>query len=196
SLELSNTQRIYGKMASGSEIDDVCEVFRNFNILNSKDKPPNKMTSKAWGKMVQDCLGKDTTIRQRMDSSVFPYVQDKTTKTLDLTDKAKVDKVLDKMAEVYKECKPKEEKDTPVAEVRQKLVKRILDKKNPEVHATKTSATGGVDRMTDTSKYTGAHKERFDDSGKGKGVTGREDRFEKSGYVGQYKGAGTFDKEK
>lgn len=50
--------------------------------------------------------------------------------------------------------------------------------------------------MTDTSKYTGAHKERFDDSGKGKGVTGREDRFEKSGYVGQYKGAGTFDKEK
>lgn len=40
------------------------------------------------------------------------------------------------MAEVYKECKPKEEKDTPVAEVRQKLVKRILDKKNPEVHAT------------------------------------------------------------
>ena len=57
-------------------------------------------------------------------------------RTLDLTDKAKVDKVLDKMAEVYKECKPKEEKDTPVAEVRQKLVKRILDKKNPEVHAT------------------------------------------------------------
>ena len=44
--------------------------------------------------------------------------------------------------------------------------------------------------MTDTSKYTGAHKERFDDSGKGKGVTGREDRFENSGYVGQYKGAG------
>ncbi|XP_071132415.1 tubulin polymerization-promoting protein family member 3-like isoform X2 [Mytilus galloprovincialis] len=178
-------------MASGSEIDDVCEVFRNFNILNSKDKPPNKMTSKAWGKMVQDCLGKDTTIRQRMDSSVFPYVQDKTTKTLDLTDKAKVDKVLDKMAEVYKECKPKEEKDTPVAEVRQKLVKRILDKKNPEVHATKISKTGNVSGLTDTSKYTGAHKERFDESGKGKGIDGREYRFEDKGYVTGYKGDGT-----
>jgi hypothetical protein len=47
--------------------------------------------------------------------------------------------------------------------------------------------------MTDTSKYTGAHKERFDDSGKGKGISGREERHENSGYVGQYKGAGTYD---
>ncbi len=51
-----------------------------------------------------------------------------------------------------------------------------------------------VARMTDTSKYTGAHKERFDDSGKGKGVAGREDRHDNTGYVGQYKGAGTYDK--
>ncbi|CAC5402337.1 unnamed protein product [Mytilus coruscus] len=191
SLELSNTQRKDGKMASGGEIDDVCEVFRNFNILNSKDKPPNKMTSKAWGKMVQDCIGKDTTIRQRMDSSVFPYVQDKTTKAFDLTDKAKVNKALDKMAEVYKECKPKEEKDTPVAEVRQKLVKRILDQKNPDVHSTKISKTGNVSGLTDTSKYTGAHRERFDENGKGKGIDGREYRYEETGYVTGYKGDGS-----
>eukprot|EP00128_Syssomonas_multiformis_P008092 Colp12_sorted_trinity150504_noHs@34669 len=31
-----------------------------------------------------------------------------------------------------------------------------------------------VSRLTDTSKYTGAHKERFDESGKGKGIAGRE----------------------
>lgn len=53
--------------------------------------------------------------------------------------------------------------------------------------------TGAVDRLTDTSKYTGAHKERFDESGKGKGKTGREDIADSSGYVGAYRGSGTYD---
>ena len=53
---------------------------------------------------------------------------------------------------------------------------------------------GGVDRLTDTSKYTGAHRERFDSEGKGKGVAGREDLAANTGYVGNYKGAGTYDK--
>ena len=50
--------------------------------------------------------------------------------------------------------------------------------------------------MTDTSKYTGSHKERFDDSGKGKGLEGRKD-FDSNaaeGYVGGYKGKDTYDK--
>ncbi|KAK9708308.1 p25-alpha [Popillia japonica] len=54
--------------------------------------------------------------------------------------------------------------------------------------------TGGVDRLTDTSQYTGTHKERFDESGKGKGKEGREDLASNSGYVGGYKGQGTYDK--
>ena len=48
--------------------------------------------------------------------------------------------------------------------------------------------------MTDTSNYTGAHKERFDASGKGKGIDGREDRAANTGYVGNYKNANTYDK--
>ncbi len=47
--------------------------------------------------------------------------------------------------------------------------------------------------MTDTSNYTGAHKQRFDDSGKGKGAEGRKDVVENTGYVGNYKGANTYD---
>lgn len=50
--------------------------------------------------------------------------------------------------------------------------------------------------MTDSSKYTGSHKERFDESGKGKGAEGRVDKADTSGYVGNYKGEGTFDKKK
>ena len=49
--------------------------------------------------------------------------------------------------------------------------------------------------MTDASKYTGAHKSRFDaETGKGKGIEGRVDKTDNSGYVGNYKGAGTYDK--
>lgn len=53
---------------------------------------------------------------------------------------------------------------------------------------------GGVDRLTDTSKYTGSHKERFDESGKGKGIAGREEVHDNDGYVGGYKGKDTYDK--
>ena len=60
----------------------------------------------------------------------------------------------------------------------------------------KTSKTGNVSGMTDSSKYTGAHKERFDASGKGKGKEGRADIADNSGYVGNYKGEGTCDKKK
>lgn len=48
--------------------------------------------------------------------------------------------------------------------------------------------------MTDTSQYTGSHAERFDADGKGKGIEGRENKADNSGYVGAYKEAGTFDK--
>ena len=48
--------------------------------------------------------------------------------------------------------------------------------------------------MTDTSQYTGAHKERFDESGHGKGADGRTDAVKNTGYVGNYKGEGSYDK--
>lgn len=50
--------------------------------------------------------------------------------------------------------------------------------------------------MTDTSTYTGSHKERFDESGKGKGLEGRKDYDANAseGYVGGYKGKDTYDK--
>lgn len=43
------------------------------------------------------------------------------------------------------------------------------------------------DKLTDPSLYTGAHKNRFDDSGKGKGIEGRVDRVEADGYVDGFK---------
>lgn len=51
-----------------------------------------------------------------------------------------------------------------------------------------------VSRLTDPSKYTGSHKERFDEAGKGKGIAGRKDLVDKSGYVAGYQHKNTYDK--
>uniref|UniRef100_A0AC35TLE6 DNA-binding protein n=1 Tax=Rhabditophanes sp. KR3021 TaxID=114890 RepID=A0AC35TLE6_9BILA len=60
--------------------------------------------------------------------------------------------------------------------------------------ASKAAADGVYNRLTDHTKYTGAHKERFTDDGKGKGKAGREDIVEKDGYTASYKNKGTYDK--
>ena len=71
---------------------------------------------------------------------------------------------------------------------------------------TQKAASGGVvDRLTDTSKYTGSHKERFDESGKGRGLEGRDSIAKGQGmaagsvasqasYVSGYKNEATYGK--
>lgn len=54
--------------------------------------------------------------------------------------------------------------------------------------------TAAVARLTDHTKYTGTHKQRFDENGKGRGKIGRVDNESNSGYVQGYKEEGSFDK--
>lgn len=51
-----------------------------------------------------------------------------------------------------------------------------------------------VDRLTDVSKYTGSHKQRFDEAGKGKGIAGRKDLVDGSGYVSGYQNKDSYSK--
>ncbi len=53
-----------------------------------------------------------------------------------------------------------------------------------------------VDRLTDTTRYTGSHKERFDSSGRGKGLDGRVGSVPGTGdgYVSGYKAGGSYGK--
>jgi len=53
-------------------------------------------------------------------------------------------------------------------------------------------AASTVDRLTDVSKYTGSHKQRFDQTGKGKGIAGRKDIADTSGYVQGYQNKDTY----
>lgn len=54
-------------------------------------------------------------------------------------------------------------------------------------------AKDNVNRMTDTALYTGHHKERFGEDGKGKGLEGRKYLADGSGYVSGYKNKDTYD---
>ena len=51
-----------------------------------------------------------------------------------------------------------------------------------------------VDRLTNTQNYTGSHKQRFDAEGKGRGMAGRKEVPDKSGYVKGYKNRDSYDK--
>lgn len=56
-----------------------------------------------------------------------------------------------------------------------------------------TKAADTVARLTDTSRYTGSHKQRFDETGKGKGIAGRKDTAG-DGYVSGYQHKDSYDK--
>ncbi|XP_075161969.1 tubulin polymerization-promoting protein ringmaker isoform X2 [Haematobia irritans] len=60
------------------------------------------------------------------------------------------------------------------------------------MHVSAGKAASAVERLTDTSKYTGSHKERFDASGKGKGIAGRKNIVDDSGYVSGYQNKDTY----
>lgn len=82
-------------------------------------------------------------------------------------------------------------KEEAIKELKDKIAKGSPDKN----HATATAKNESVDRLTDVSKYTGSHKERFDaETGKGKGIEGRENIVDDSGYVQGYKNKDTYDK--
>uniref|UniRef100_G1SIX4 Tubulin polymerization promoting protein n=1 Tax=Oryctolagus cuniculus TaxID=9986 RepID=G1SIX4_RABIT len=73
-------------------------------------------------------------------------------------------------------------------------VHRLVEGRAPIISGvTKAVSSPTVSRLTDTTKFTGSHKERFDQSGKGKGKAGRVDLVDESGYVPGYKHAGTYD---
>jgi len=182
-------------MASG---DDLVAKFQEFcTLAGSKDK--TQMTSKASGKMVSDCFEKGYKkfdVKSICDASVFPAIKEKGKPHM-VVNKANVDKYISKTAHEIAKRKTKNTKiadsDPEVQTIKADLCSCISGG-GPNVKVVKQSATGGVDKMTDASQYTGAHKERFDADGKGKGVDGRVDKVDGSGYVGNYKGEGTYEK--
>lgn len=143
-------------------------------------------TSMDINKWAKDAgiLGKNLT-SNHIDIA-FSKVKVKGAKNLTVKE---MDAMIEEMAQKYKDDK-KIDLDQAKAQLMEKMTGA-----DSKMHGTTGAVNvGGVDRLTDTSKYTGSHKERFDESGKGKGMSGREDVKDNTGYVGAYKGAGTYDK--
>jgi hypothetical protein len=92
----------------------------------------------------------------------FSKVKAKTSKNITFNE---MDALIAEMAKQYK-VDHKLADDAAAIEA----IKDKLSKAEGKAHGTTQAAkVGSVDRLTDTSKYTGSHKERFDESGKGMG---------------------------
>ncbi|XP_066288573.1 tubulin polymerization-promoting protein family member 3-like isoform X1 [Branchiostoma lanceolatum] len=170
-------------MAEAVDMDAFCESFKAFAIQGDTKATGKDMTNKNWAKMCKDCKVIDGKKVTGTDVDiVFSKVKDKSARTIT------VDQCKKALEELSAKRFPKDD------DGKNKTFALIAGKKPGTTGVTKASKTGGVDRMTDTSQYTGSHKERFDASGKGKGIEGREDKAENTGYVGDYKGKDTYDK--
>lgn len=167
-------------MASGGGLQ---ETFKSF-ATKADGKEQTTADFTKWCKDAGGIIGKNCN-SNHIDIS-FSKAKAKGSKNITF---GELDALITEMAKQYKtdhkmdDAKAKEE------------IKDKLSRAQSKAHgATKAVKVGGVDRLTDTNKYTGSHKERFDEEGKGKGKDGREYTADNTGYVGAYKGAGSFEK--
>ncbi|KAK3729570.1 hypothetical protein QZH41_017184 [Actinostola sp. cb2023] len=167
--------------------EELKVVFKSFCAFGagSKDAQP-VMDNAKFGKLFRDLKLYDKKFTSTDTDIIFsrPEVKAKTERKI----------TFDQFKKALALCAEKKygSKDDV-----QKFIEKVCAGKGPGTSgATKTVKAGGVDRLTDTSKYTGSHKERFDESGKGKGLDGRKDFDAKAaeGYVGGYKGKDSYEK--
>ncbi|MBN3299353.1 tubulin polymerization-promoting protein family member 3 isoform X2 [Amia ocellicauda] len=167
-----------------SDMAELQESFKRFAIHGDTKATGKEMNGKNWAKLCKDCKITDGKNITGTDVDiVFSKVKAKTARVITYEE---FQKALEELASKRFKGQSKEEA--------LQSIYRLIEGKGPaNVGVTKVAKKGAVDRLTDTTKYTGSHKERFDESGKGKGKGGREDLVEQTGYVGAYKNAGTYD---
>ncbi|XP_006008182.1 tubulin polymerization-promoting protein family member 3 [Latimeria chalumnae] len=170
-------------MASGSNAASQ-ETFRKFASYGDTKATGKEMTGKNWSKLCKDCNIIDGKTVTSTDVDIaFSKVKAKAARVI----------TYDEFVKALEELSSKRFKGKSKEEAMDGMHRLLIGKDPANTGVTKVTSVGGVDRLTDTSKYTGSHKERFDESGKGKGLGGREDLHDNSGYVGAYKGAGSYD---
>uniref|UniRef100_A0A8C5MNY2 Tubulin polymerization-promoting protein family member 3 n=1 Tax=Leptobrachium leishanense TaxID=445787 RepID=A0A8C5MNY2_9ANUR len=171
-------------MAENADVASLEESFRKFAIYGDTKATGSEMTGKNWAKLCKECKvidGKAITVTDV--DIVFSKVKGKTARVI----------TFEEFCKALEELSAKKYKGKSKEEALDAINQLVAGKEPVSTGITKAAATGAVDRLTDTSKYTGSHKERFDQSGKGKGKGGRETIVENTGYVSSYKNAGTYD---
>ncbi|KAL6080275.1 hypothetical protein STEG23_010396 [Scotinomys teguina] len=175
---------IQGGMAASTDVAGLEESFRKFAIHGDPKASGQEMNGKNWAKLCKDCKVADGKAVTGTDVDiVFSKVKAKSARVINYEE---FKKALEELATKRFKGKSKEEAFDAICQL-------VAGKEPANLGVTKAKTGGAVDRLTDTSKYTGSHKERFDESGKGKGIAGRQDILDDSGYVSAYKNAGTYD---
>uniref|UniRef100_A0A8B9YHA8 Tubulin polymerization promoting protein n=1 Tax=Bos mutus grunniens TaxID=30521 RepID=A0A8B9YHA8_BOSMU len=173
-----------GAAAAGAELSALEEAFRKFAVHGDARASGREMHGKNWSKLCRDCQvidGRSVTVTDV--DIVFSKIKGKSCRTI----------TFEQFKEALEELAKKRFKDKS-AEEAVREVHKLIEGKAPIISGvTKAISSPTVSRLTDTSKFTGSHKERFDPSGRGKGRAGRVDLVDESGYVPGYKHAGTYD---
>ncbi|XP_043094981.1 tubulin polymerization-promoting protein family member 2 [Puntigrus tetrazona] len=174
-------------MAEGSgevSLEDVETAFRKFAVHGDSKATGKEMNGKNFVKLCKDCKVIDGKSVTSTDVDIiFSKVKAKSARVI----------TFEQFTQAMAELAPKHFKGKSQEEAVQLLYGLIAGKEPANIGVTKVAKASAVDRLTDSSKYTGSHKERFDESGKGKGRSGREYIPDTSGYVSAYKGQGSYD---
>ncbi|KAM9410504.1 tubulin polymerization-promoting protein family member 3 isoform 1-T2 [Pholidichthys leucotaenia] len=171
-------------MADSVDMDQVLTTFQKFSVHGDPKATGKELNGKNWAKLCKDCKIVDGKNVSGTDVDiVFSKVKQKTSRVI----------TYEEFLRALEELAAKRFKGRSKDEALQAVYRLVEGVEPAKVGVTKVEKTAAVDRLTDTSRYTGSHKERFDLHGKGKGREGREDLAENTGYVGAYKNAGTYD---
>ncbi|XP_049918514.1 tubulin polymerization-promoting protein family member 3 [Epinephelus moara] len=171
-------------MAESADMEQLLTSFKKFAVHGHMKATGKELNGKNWAKLCKDCKiidGKNVTGTDV--DIVFSKVKQKTSRVI----------TYEEFQRALEELAPKRFKGQTTEKARDSIFKLVEGKEPTNVGVTKVAKAGAVDRLTDATRYTGSHKERFDESGRGKGREGREEIVENTGYVGAYKNAGTYD---
>ncbi|XP_040209270.1 tubulin polymerization-promoting protein [Rana temporaria] len=169
--------------ATSTSLSALEEAFRKFAIHGDTRATGKEMHGKNWSKLCKDCQIIDgKTVTTTDVDIIFSKVKAKSCRTITFQ------QFSDALEELALQRFKDHEKEEAVS-----MMHKMVEGKYPVIAGvTKAVSSPTVSRLTDVSKFTGSHKERFDPSGKGRGKAGREDLVDRSGYVAGYKHAGTY----
>lgn len=174
----------------------MTQTFKHYvevsSVGQSLTEPAKReIKDKGMNKMLKECCG--DAVAKASEAQVFPRLCDRKTKKLHLD--TFLGEFLPELAATVIQNKKKLPKrpdsaDPEVVTLTAELRQKICDKADAKPKEIKVDAVTA--RLTDTKGYTGTHKERFDTTGKGRGIAGRKDVVDDAGYVTGYKHQGTY----
>ncbi|XP_029796978.1 tubulin polymerization-promoting protein isoform X1 [Suricata suricatta] len=145
-----------GAAAAAPELSALEEAFRRFAVHGDTRATGKEMHGKNWSKLCKDCQvidGKNVTVTDV--DIVFSKIKGKSCRTI----------TFEQFKEALEELSKKRFKDKSSEEAVRE-VHRLVEGKAPIISGvTKAISSPTVSRLTDTTKFTGSHKERFDPSG-------------------------------